>query len=163
KRLQGDVIPRIPYAEAMERYGSDKPDLRYDIELIELTDVFADTDFAVFKTAETIKAIRVERGCDLTPNQIDLFTEIAMSEGAGGLAYIIVEENELRSPIAKFMSDAEKAALLDRTGAQPGDAIFFGADERATVNKVLGKLRIAFADHFELKDPNVVALAWIVD
>jgi aspartyl-tRNA synthetase len=163
KQLVSDDVPRIPYVEAMERFGSDKPDLRFDMELIELTDVFADTEFTVFKNAEAVKAIRVERGSELSRKQIDRFTEIAKSEGAGGLAYIIVEEGELRSPIAKFLSESEKAALLEKTGAQPGDAIFFGADTRATVNKVLGKLRSEFADHFELKDPNKVALAWIVD
>jgi aspartyl-tRNA synthetase len=163
KQLVSDDIPRIPYVEAMERFGSDKPDLRFGMELIELTDVFSSTEFSVFKNAEAVKAIRVERGSELSRKQIDQFTEIAKSEGAGGLAYIIVEENELRSPIAKFLSDAEKSALMEKTGAKPGDAIFFGADKRATVNKVLGKLRSAFADHFELKDPNTVALAWIVD
>lgn len=163
KQLVSDDVPRIPYVEAMERFGSDKPDLRFDMELIELTDVFTDTEFTVFKNAEAVKAIRVERGSELSRKQIDRFTEIAKSEGAGGLAYIIVEEGELRSPIAKFLSESEKAALLEKTGAQPGDAIFFGADTRATVNKVLGKLRSEFADHFELKDPNKVALAWIVD
>lgn len=163
KQLIAEDIPRIPYVEAMEKYGSDKPDLRFGMELIELTDVFSSTEFAVFKNAEAVKAIRVERGSELSRKQIDRFTDIAKGEGAGGLAYIIVEENELRSPIAKFLSETEKAELLERTGAQPGDAIFFGADKRATVNKVLGKLRSEFADHFELKDPSVVALAWIVD
>lgn len=163
KTLVSESIPRISYSEAMERYGSDKPDLRFGMELVELTDVFAATEFAVFKNAEAVKAIRVERGSELSRKQIDQFTEIAKSEGAGGLAYIIVEENELRSPIAKFLSDSEKTTLLEKTGARPGDAIFFGADKRATVNKVLGKLRSAFADHFELKDPNTVALAWVVD
>lgn len=163
KQLLNEDVPRIPYAEAMEKYGSDKPDLRFGMELVELTDVFASTEFAVFKNAEAVKAIRVERGGELSRKQIDIFTEIAKNEGAGGLAYIIVEEGELRSPIAKFLSETEKSDLLERTGAQPGDAIFFGADKRATVNKVLGKLRSEFADHFELKDPNLVALAWIVD
>jgi aspartyl-tRNA synthetase len=163
KKLLSEDIPRIPYIDAMERYGSDKPDLRYGMELIDVTDALATTEFAVFKNAEAVKAIRVERGSELSRKQIDDFTEIAKGEGAGGLAYIMVEENELRSPIAKFLSDREKTALLERTGARPGDAIFFGADKRATVNKVLGKLRIVFADHFDLKDPNVVALAWIVD
>lgn len=163
KRLISETIPRIPYSEAMERYGSDKPDLRFGMELIELSDVFANTEFAVFKNAEVIKAIRVERGNELTRKQIDQFTEIAKSEGAGGLAYIMVEENELRSPIAKFLSDQEKADLLEKTEARPGDAIFFGADKRQVVNKVLGKLRSEFADHFGLKDSGAVALAWIVD
>ena len=163
KRLLNEDIPRIPYAEAMEKYGSDKPDLRFGMELVELTDVFDNTEFAVFKNAEAVKAIRVERGSELSRKQIDHFTDIAKGEGAGGLAYIIVEENELRSPIAKFLSEEEKAQLLERTGARAGDAIFFGADKRATVNKVLGKLRSEFADHFELKDPDLVALAWIVD
>lgn len=163
KKLLNQEIPRIPYSEAMEKYGSDKPDLRFGMELIELTDVFAATEFAVFKNAEAVKAIRVERGGELSRKQIDQFTDVAKAEGAGGLAYIMVEENELRSPIAKFLSDDEKSALIARTGAKPGDAIFFGADKRATVNKVLGKLRSEFADHFGLKDPNEVALAWIVD
>lgn len=163
KTLVSESIPRIPYNEAMERYGSDKPDLRFGMELVELTDVFSQTEFAVFKNAEAVKAIRVERGSELSRKQIDQFTETAKAEGAGGLAYIIVEENELRSPIAKFLSDSEKTALLEKTGARPGDAIFFGADRRQVVNKVLGKLRSEFADHFELKDPNTVALAWVVD
>lgn len=163
KTLVSEDIPRIPYVEAMEKYGSDKPDLRYGMELIELTDIFKNTEFAVFKNAETIKAIRVERGSELTRKHIDQFTATAKSEGAGGLAYIIVEDGELRSPIAKFLSDDEKTALLDTTGAKAGDAIFFGAGSRSSVNKVLGKLRIEFANHFGLKDPNVVALAWIVN
>jgi aspartyl-tRNA synthetase len=147
----------------MERYGSDKPDLRYGMELIELTDVFANTEFGVFKSAECIKAIRVERGVELSRKQIDSFTEIAKSEGAGGLAYITYEDGDVKSPIAKFLSDVELSAIRERTGAQNGDAVFFGADKRSVVNAVLGKLRIAFADHFELKDPNTIALCWIVD
>lgn len=163
KKLLSEDIPRISYAEAMEKYGSDQPDLRFGMELIELTDTFASTEFAVFKNAEAVKAICVERGSELSRKQLDKFTDIAKNEGAGGLAYIIVEESDLRSPITKFFSEAERTELLEKTGAQPGDAIFFGADRRAVVNKVLGKLRSEFADHFELKDPSVVALAWIVD
>jgi aspartyl-tRNA synthetase len=163
KHLMSDDIPRISYREAMERYGSDKPDLRYGMELIELTDVFANTEFGVFKSAECIKAIRVERGVELSRKQIDSFTEIAKSEGAGGLAYITYEDGDVKSPIAKFLSDVELSAIRERTGAQNGDAVFFGADKRSVVNAVLGKLRIAFADHFELKDPNTIALCWIVD
>ncbi len=163
KTLLREDIPRIPYSEAMEKYGSDKPDLRFGMELVELSDVFADTEFAVFKNAETVKAILVKNGASLSRKQIDGFTEIAKSEGAGGLAYISYENGEAKSPIAKFLSEAELAAVKEKTGAQDGDTIFFGADKRSTVNKVLGRLRSEFADHFELKDPNVIALCWIVD
>lgn len=163
KTLLSEDIPRIPYREAMEKYGSDKPDLRFGMELIDLTDVFSATEFAVFKNAEAVKAIRVERGSELSRKQIDGFTEIAKSEGAGGLAYITYENGEAKSPIAKFLSEAELTAVKETTGAQDGDTIFFGADKRAVVNKVLGRLRSEFATHFELKDPSKVALCWIVD
>lgn len=163
KKLLSEDIPRIPYAEAMEKYGSDKPDLRYGMELTELTDIFEDTEFSVFKNAEAIKAILVKNGASLSRKQIDKFTDIAKKEGAGGLAYISFENGEPKSPIAKFLSSNELNSLRQRMAAEDGDTIFFGADKRAVVNKVLGKLRIEFADHFELKDPNIVALAWIVD
>lgn len=180
--LDGD-IPRIPYAKAIERYGSDKPDLRFDMELNDVGYVFTDTDFGVFKNAECVKAILVKDGASLSRKQIDHFTEIAKTEGAGGLAYIkyrFVDSQEevtegavqLRSkdmyaipesPIAKFLSQIEHLELIDKLSPESGDIIFFGADKRAVVNKVLGRLRSEFADHFGLKDPNTVALAWIID
>ncbi len=163
KKLISLDIPRIPYLEAMERYGSDKPDLRFGMELIDLTDVFSTTEFAVFKNAEAIKAILVKGGTSLSRKQIDRFTDIAKSEGAGGLAYVSYEAGEAKSPIAKFLSDDELAGIRQKMGAEDGDTIFFGADKRPVVNKVLGRLRSEFADHFELKDPSVIALAWIVD
>lgn len=163
KKLLTQDIPRIPYLEAMEKYGSDKPDLRYGMELIELTDIFENTEFSVFKTAETVKAILVKNGATLSRKQIDKFTDIAKKEGAGGLAYITYENGEAKSPIAKFLSSAELTELKTRMNAEDGDAIFFGADKRSVVNAVLGKLRTEFADHFGLKDPNLVAFAWIVD
>jgi aspartyl-tRNA synthetase len=133
------------------------------MELVELTDVFSTTEFGVFKHAECIKAICVKNGASLSRKQIDRFTDIAKNEGAGGLAYITYEEGEAKSPIAKFLSETELEAVKSKLGATDGDAIFFGADKRNIVNKVLGKLRSEFADHFELKDPNVIALAWIID
>jgi aspartyl-tRNA synthetase len=163
KKLLSEDIPRIPYSEAMERYGSDKPDLRFGMELVELTDVFTNTEFGVFKNAEIVKAICVKNGASLSRGQIDNFTEIAKGEGAGGLAYITYENGEAKSPIAKFLSETELAAIKEKLGAGDGDAVFFGADKRQTVNKVLGKLRSEFANHFKLKDPNIIALAWIVD
>ena len=159
----GSPIPRISYRDAMETYGSDKPDLRFGMELIELTDVFAGTEFGVFKNAERIKAICVKNGASLSRKQIDQFTDIAKSEGAGGLAYITYQDGEAKSPIAKFLSETELMAIQQKTGAVDGDAVFFGADIRPIVNAVLGRLRNEFAAHFNLKDPSVVAFAWIID
>ena len=159
----GSSIPRISYRDAMETYGSDKPDLRFGMELIELTDVFAETEFGVFKNAECIKAICVKNGASLSRKQIDNFTNIAKSEGAGGLAYITYQDGEAKSPIAKFLSEKELADIQQKTGAVDGDAVFFGADSRSVVNAVLGRLRNEFASHFNLKDPSVVAFAWIID
>ncbi len=163
KKLLSEDIPRIPYQESMEKYGVDKPDLRYDMELIELTEELKNTEFSVFAKAECVKAICVKGGADLSRSQIDNFTEQARKLGAGGLAYLTYTKDGIKSPIAKFMSEDELKAITEKTGAEAGDAVFFGADKREKVNKVLGQLRIAFADHFNLKDPNIVALCWIVD
>lgn len=162
KRLLSEKIPRIPYVEAMEKYGVDKPDLRYGMELTDLTDIFAHTAFKVFQTP-CVKAILVKNGALLSRSQIDVFTEKAKKLGAGGLAYLTYQDGETKSPIAKFLTPAELQAIKDRMCATDGDAVFFGADQRPLVNKVLGQLRIAFADHFKLKDDNLVALCWIVD
>ncbi|NCU37626.1 aspartate--tRNA ligase [Candidatus Saccharibacteria bacterium] len=163
----GDEVPRISYVDAIERYGSDKPDLRFGMELVELSDIVRESDFGVFKKAiasgGAVKAICVENGATLSRSQIDGFTEIAKQEGAGGLAYIVYEQGVAKSPIAKFMTHDELTAIRERTGAKDGDAVFFGADTRAVVNAVLGRLRNEFATHFGLKDLNQVALAWIVD
>ena len=180
----GSPIPRISYRDAMETYGSDKPDLRFGMELIELTDVFANTEFGVFKNVECIKAICVKNGASLSRKQIDQFTDIAKSEGAGGLAYIkyvtIKNTDEAQgyvipmhtnapcfydviSPVAKFLSDEEHKLLIDKMNPEDGDVVFFGADTRPVVNAVLGRLRNEFAAHFNLKKSDKVALAWIID
>lgn len=184
KTLLSEEIPRIPYVEAMEKYGSDKPDLRFGMELIDLNNVLAETEFGVFKNAECVKAICVKNGASLSRKQIDGFTGIAKSEGAGGLPYIkyvkIKYENEAQgyvipvvgsnfygydsiSPIAKYLSDNEHKLIIEKMKPEHGDVIFFGADKREVVNKVLGRLRNEFASHFNLKDENKVALAWITD
>jgi aspartyl-tRNA synthetase len=184
KELISEEIPRIPYLEAMEKYGTDKPDLRFGMELIDLNNVLAETEFGVFKNAECVKAIRVKNGASLSRKQIDGFTGIAKSEGAGGLPYIkyvkIKHENEAQgyvipvvgsnfygydaiSPIAKYLSDNEHKLIIEKMKPEHGDVIFFGADKREVVNKVLGRLRNEFAAHFNLQDENKVALAWVVD
>ena len=162
KKLFSEDIPRIPYQESMEKYGVDKPDLRYGMEMIELTEILKDTSFKVFQSP-CVKAIRVENGASLTRSQIDLFTEKVRKLGASGLAYIMYENGTEKSPIAKFLQSEELAKIKEVTGAKDGDAVFFCSDDRAKVNKILGQLRIAFADHFNLKDDSVVAICWIVD
>ncbi len=162
KKLLSEDVPRIPFKEAMEKYGIDKPDLRYGLELIDLSEALKDAEFKVFQTP-CVKAIRVPGGAKFTRKQIDEFTELARKNGAGGLAYILYENGDVRSPIAKYLKASELADIQKLTGAEDGDAVFFGADERDKVNKVLGQMRIAFADILGLKDDNVVALCWIVD
>jgi aspartyl-tRNA synthetase len=167
KKLLTEDVPRIPYDEAMNKYGSDKPDLRFGMELIELSDELQNTEFGVFKGAiqngGAVKAICVKDAAGLSRSQIDNFTEIAKQEGAGGLAYLTFEGGEIKSPIAKFLKPEELDAIKAKTQAVDGDIVFFGADKRTVANKVLGRLRNEFANHFKLKDPNVIALAWIVD
>ena len=162
KKLLSEDIPRISYRDAMDTYGTDKPDLRYDMPLVDLTDVFKNTEFKVFKSP-CVKALCVKGGASLSRSQIDNFTDLARKNGAGGLAYILYENGEAKSPIAKFLTAEELDGIKSATKAEDGDAVFFGADTREKVNKVLGVLRIAFADYFNLKDDNIVALCWIVD
>ena len=160
--VKGSNIPRIPFTEAMETYGTDKPDLRYSMELIDLTTDFKDTEFKVFKS-ECVKVLCVKGGAKLTRREIDEFTDQAKKEGAGGLAYILYVDGEAKSPIAKFLKPEELKAIKEKTGAEDGDAVFFGADDRKKVNKVLGALRISFAEHFNLTNDNEVAFCWIID
>lgn len=167
KKLTTEDVPRITFEDAMNRYGTDKPDLRFGMELIELSDELSASGFGVFanaiKDSGCVKAICVKNASALSRSQIDNFTEIAKSEGAGGLAYLTFEAGEVKSPIAKFLSPEELSVIREKTGAADGDVVFFGADKRPIVNKVLGRLRNEFGEHFGLKNPDEIALAWIVD
>ena len=157
----------------METYGSDRPDLRFDMKMVNLTEDLKETKFSVFgnaiKNGGVIKAISCQGGAKLTRSQIDELTEMVKKEGAGGLAYIVYEESAagseraLKSPIIKFLSPEEINSIISKTKAGPGDIIFFGADQKEVVNKVLGKLRDKLGDIFGLKDPNIIAWAWITD
>jgi aspartyl-tRNA synthetase len=173
KKCLQKPFPRLPYLEAMETYGSDRPDLRFDMKMVNLTEDLKETKFSVFgnaiKNKGVIKAICCQGGAKLTRSQIDELTELVKKEGAGGLAYIVYEESAagseraLKSPIIKFLSPEEINSIISKTKAQPGDIIFFGADQKEVVNKVLGKLRDKLGDIFGLKDPNIIAWAWITD
>ncbi|HVM07052.1 MAG TPA: aspartate--tRNA ligase [Acidimicrobiales bacterium] len=135
-------IERMPWVEAMDRFGSDKPDLRFGMELVELTEVFAATEFKAFQ-AECIKGIRIEgRADDYGRNKLDQLTDRAKSLGARGLVWMKVRETELESPVAKFLSEEEQSALRTALEAQPGDLLLLVADERRQVQDVLGQLRV---------------------
>ena len=145
------VFPRMTFAEAMRRYGSDKPDLRVTLELTELTDVMKEVDFKVFSAPANsptgrVAALRVPKGSEITRGEIDAYTQFVSIYGARGLAYIKVNDvakgrEGLQSPIVKNLSDAALKAVIERTGATDGDLIFFGADKAKVVNEALGALR----------------------
>jgi aspartyl-tRNA synthetase len=137
-----EPIPHISWREAMERWGIDKPDLRFGMELIELTDVFASTEFKAFAGAGSIKGLRVAgRSDEFGRNQLDKLTDHAKSLGAKGLVWLRVTADDLDSPVAKFLSDDEQAALRARMEAEPGDLLLIVADEWMTTCEVLGVLR----------------------
>jgi len=167
KKCAQKPFPRLPFLQAMESYGSDKPDLRFGMKLVDLTDDLRETKFSVFgnaiKNDGVIKAICCQGGAKLSRSQIDELTEMVKKEGAGGLAYIVLGDDGMKSPILKFLNDDEIKAIIEKVKAQTGDIIFFGADQKSIVNKVLGKLRDELGDMFGLKDPNIIAWAWITD
>jgi aspartyl-tRNA synthetase len=163
KAVTGETIPPIEtlsWSDAMERFGSDKPDLRFGMELVELTDVFASTEFNAFK-APCVKGIRVEGGGDFTRNRLDDLTDMAKRYGAKGLVWMRVTADGVDSPVAKFLSATEIDALRADTKAEAGDLLLLVADERAKARHVLGLLRV------ELGRPPVTEgglhFTWIVD
>ena len=156
-------FPRLSFADAMNRYGSDKPDLRFDLELTELTDVFSETRFRVFQ-APYVGAVVMPGGASQPRRQFDAWQEWAKQRGAKGLAYVTVSEaGELGGPVAKNLSDAELAALPERTGAKPGDCIFFAAGERTASQNLLGAARDEIARRCGLIGENSWSFLWVVD
>ncbi|MCT1690206.1 aspartate--tRNA ligase [Brevibacterium sp. p3-SID960] len=156
-------IPRMPYWEAMERYGTDKPDLRFDIELTDLTEYFADTPFRVFQ-APYVGAVVYPGGGSLPRRQLDGWQDWARQRGAKGLAYVLLgEDGTLGGPVAKNISEEEKAGLAEKVGAQPGDAIFFAADKPAAARALLGAARNEIAERTGLIKDGDWSFVWIVD
>jgi len=165
-------FPRMPFQEAMERFGSDKPDTRFGIELTDFTKDFAQSQFKVFRGAVdaggVVKALNAKGLASVTQGQIDSLTETAKGFGAKGLAYIKVEGGEWKSPIVKFFSDAEKKALAEKLRIEEGDLILFGADKREVVWEVLGRLRLIVADLLKKQGKLTVPddqwnFLWVVD
>ena len=156
-------FPRITYAESMRRYGSDKPDLRFDLELVEMTEYFANTPFRVFQ-APYVGAIVMAGGASQPRRQLDAWQEWAKQRGAKGLAYVLVQEDgTLTGPVSKNISEQEKAGLLEKTGAAPGDCIFFAAGEPKASRGLLGAARNEIAEKLGLIDENAFAFVWVVD
>jgi aspartyl-tRNA synthetase len=167
-------FPRMPYSEAMSRYGSDKPDMRVTLEITELSDIMKDVDFKVFSGPANsdngrVAAIRVPNGAEISRKEIDAYTEFVKIYGAKGLAYIKVNdvsklnEEGLQSPIVKNIHEAALKAIMERTSAQNGDIIFFGADTTKIVNEALGALRQKVGHDKGHVDGRAWAPLWVVD
>jgi aspartyl-tRNA synthetase len=156
-------IPRLTYAEAMARYGSDKPDLRFGLELSELTEYFADTSFRVFQ-APYVGAVVMPGGGAQPRRQFDAWQEWAKQRGARGLAYVTLgTDGELGGPVAKNLSDTEREGLAKATGAEPGDCIFFAAGHPADARALLGAARDEIARRVGLVDESAWSFVWVVD
>ena len=167
-------FPRMPFAEAMNKYGSDKPDMRVTLEITELSDVMKDVDFKVFAGAANaeggrVAALRVPNGAAISRSEIDAYTEFVKIYGAKGLAYIKINdttklnEEGLQSPIVKNIHTKALQAIIDRTGAQNGDIVFFGADKTKVVNEALGALRQKVGHDKGHVDGRAWAPLWVVD
>jgi len=159
---------RLSYHDAMDRFGTDKPDMRFGMELVELTDLFCNSQFKVFRGAidagGVVKAINAKGFAKITAGQIDDLTNLAKQSGAKGLAFIKVEQGEWKSPIVKFFTETEKAALNQTLQIAEGDLVLFGADSWEVVCTTLGRIRLKIADYLQLiQDPTDLKFLWVLD
>ena len=156
-------IARMTYRDAMERYGTDKPDLRFGCELVDLTDYFKDTTFRVFR-ADYVGAVVMPGGASQSRRTLDAWQDWARQRGARGLAYVTVaEDGALGGPVAKNISEAEREGLAEATGAKPGDCIFFAAGKPTPSRELLGAARLEIGKRCGLIDPDAWAFTWVVD
>jgi aspartyl-tRNA synthetase len=169
-QLVTQPFPRLTLQEALLRYGTDKPDLRYGLEIVDITDLAAQTGFKVFTenaaAGNPTRAIRIPNCGNYSRKQLDELSELARSAGGKGLAYIALEAGEagqVKSPIGKFLTVEQMSALIERMGAQQGDLILISSDAHATVCAVLDAVRREFAARLALADPKRIAFCWIVD
>lgn len=157
------TFPHITYEQAMSKYGSDKPDLRFDLQITELTTYFKDTEFRVFK-APYVGAIVMPKGASQARKQLDAWQEWAKQRGAKGLAYVLVKEDgELAGPVAKNLTEKEKTNLAKEVCAKPGDCIFFAAGQPQASKTLLGAVRAEIGRRCELIDENSWSFVWVVD
>ena len=156
-------LPRMSYADAMRRFGSDKPDLRFGLELVECTEYFKDTPFRVFQ-APYVGAVVMPGGASQPRRTLDAWQDFAKQRGHRGLAYVLVgEDGTLSGPVSKNLSDAERDGVAAHVGASPGDCIFFSAGPAKSSRALLGAVRIEIAKRLDLIDPNAWAFTWVVD
>jgi aspartyl-tRNA synthetase len=168
KRIKQVPFPRLSYEYAMERYGTDHPDLRFDLPLVTISDLAAAGNFGVFKNALAangiVKGIRVPGAGSYSRREIEELTEFARMLGAKGLVSLSISPTgEIKSPLTRFMSSEEVQAIIDRLQGEPGDLLLFVADTAKVVNDVLFRLRTRLAERLNLIDPNEMALCWVVD
>jgi aspartyl-tRNA synthetase len=168
KRIKERPFPRLAFKDVMDRYGTDHPDLRFDLPLVEITDLAAAGHFGVFKSTLAVqgmvKGIRVPGAGGYSRKEIEEITEFARSLGAKGLVSLALHENgEIKSPLTKFMSADEVQAIVQRLGGQPGDLLLFVADSAKVCNDVLFRLRVKLAERLGLIQPDELALCWVVD
>jgi aspartyl-tRNA synthetase len=167
KKLYSSPWPKFSYKDVIEKYGTDKPDLRFGMELVDVSDVLAKSEFKVFQSAleagGVIKCIVAPKSAEMSRKELDALTEVAKSFGAKGMPAVAITAEGVKGSAAKFFKEEELAALKEKTGAGVGDLIVFASDARAVVNKTLGGLRLWFRDKLDLADKSMMAFAWVVD
>jgi aspartyl-tRNA synthetase len=167
KKILSSPWPKLSHHEALERYGSDKPDLRFGMELVDVSEIFAKSEFKVFQGAlaagGVIKCIVAPKSADMSRKEVDALTEVAKTFGAKGMPTLAFTAEGVKGSASKFVTPEEAEALKSKTGAKEGNLILFASDARAVANKVLGGLRLWFRDKLELADKDLMAFAWVVD
>jgi aspartyl-tRNA synthetase len=167
KKINAEVFPRLAFRESMEKYGNDKPDLRFGLEMVDATSLFGESQLKVFASAMqsggAVKVINAKGAAAQSRKFFDDAEAFAKGEGAKGLAWIAYRDGEMKGPIVKFLSDAEKEGLIGLMGLEDGDALFFGAGDRAVTNALMGKVRTYLGNTLGLIDKSLAYFCWIVD
>jgi len=167
KKIQSEPFPLLSFQQAMEEYGSDKPDIRFEMKIQDITNIFQNTEFQVFQNTLSnkgkIKALKVENGAKFSRKELDEIVDLAKKNGLKGLSYLSINQDGIKSTISKFITEKETSELIKQTQAQTGDLILIAADEWNTACKALGQLRLFCADKLNLRDPNSFAYLWVYD
>jgi len=168
RRLLARPFPRLTYQEAMARFGSDKPDIRFGMELVDVSDLVAQSGFGIFSQAVAagglVKGMCVPGCATYSRREVDELAALAQGEGAKGLAWLALDPaNQVRSSFARFLTEEQVASIVERLGAKPGDLLLFVADRPKVANGALGRLRLELGKRLELYDPEVMAFCWVID